>query len=45
MNACYSETQADAINQHIKYVIGMTEQIEDTAAIKFAVNFYVNLLH
>jgi hypothetical protein len=40
LNACYSEIQADAIVQHINYVIGMSQAIEDTAAIKFAMGFY-----
>jgi CHAT domain len=40
LNACYSEVQADAIVQHISYVIGMKQAIGDDAAIKFAVGFY-----
>jgi len=40
LNACYSEAQAEAIAQHIDYVIGMGESIEDVAAIEFAVAFY-----
>ncbi len=40
LNACYSEIQANAIAQHVNYVIGMKKGIEDTAAIKFAVAFY-----
>jgi hypothetical protein len=40
LNACYSEIQADAIVQHINYVIGMRQAIGDTAAIKFATGFY-----
>ena len=40
MNACYSEAQADAIAQHIDYVVGMKKSIGDEAAIKFAVGFY-----
>jgi hypothetical protein len=40
LNACYSEIQAQAINQHIDYVIGMTQGIGDQAAINFAVGFY-----
>jgi hypothetical protein len=40
MNACYSEAQADAIVQHVKYVVGMRQVIGDEAAIKFAVGFY-----
>ena len=27
LNACYSETQAEAIRQHIDYVIGMHQEI------------------
>jgi hypothetical protein len=40
LNACYSETQAEAIAKHIPYVIGMRQAIGDTAAIEFAVAFY-----
>jgi WD40 repeat protein len=40
LNACYSEIQAKAIAQHIDYVIGMSKQIGDKAAIEFAVGFY-----
>ena len=40
LNACYSEAQADAISQHIDYVVGMKKAIGDEAAIKFAVGFY-----
>ena len=40
LNACYSEKQADAIVEHINYVIGMKQAIGDTAAIKFAMGFY-----
>lgn len=40
LNACYSETQAKAIAQHINYVIGMNEAIEDKAAIAFTLGFY-----
>jgi CHAT domain-containing protein len=49
LNACYSEVQASAIAfgtalcaiaQHIPYVIGMTKEIGDVAAIKFATGFY-----
>ncbi len=40
LNACYSEIQAKAIAQHIDYVIGMSKEIGDAAAIKFAVGFY-----
>jgi CHAT domain len=40
LNACYSEVQAEAIVRHIPYVIGMSQAIEDRAAIEFAVGFY-----
>ncbi len=40
LNACYSEIQAQAIAQHINYVIGMSQAIGDRAAIEFAVGFY-----
>jgi CHAT domain len=40
LNGCYSEVQAKAITQHIKYVIGMSKAINDKAAIEFAVGFY-----
>ena len=40
LNACYSETQAKAISQHINFIIGMNQAIGDKAAIAFAVGFY-----
>lgn len=40
LNACDSEIQAEAISQHVNYVIGMNRAIGDKAAIKFAVAFY-----
>ncbi|XHX75963.1 MAG: S1 RNA-binding domain-containing protein [Stenomitos frigidus ULC029] len=40
LNACYSEIQANAIAQHIDFVIGMSKEIGDRAAIEFAVGFY-----
>lgn len=40
LNACYSEVQAEAISQHVDYVIGMSQAVGDRAAIKFAVGFY-----
>jgi len=40
LNACHSEIQAEAIAQHIDYVIGMKQQIDEKAAIEFAVAFY-----
>jgi hypothetical protein len=40
LNACYSQAQAEAIAQHIPYVIGMSAAILDTTARNFAVGFY-----
>ena len=40
LNACYSEIQANAISQHIDFVIGMSKGIGDRAAIEFSVGFY-----
>lgn len=40
LNACYSDNQAEAISQHINYVIGMKQAISDRAAIEFAIGFY-----
>ena len=43
LNACYSDFQAEAIAQHISYVIGMSQAIGDRAAIEFSVGFYTAL--
>lgn len=40
LNACYSESQANAIVEHINYVIGMQQEIRDDAAIAFSKGFY-----
>jgi hypothetical protein len=40
LNACYSKIQAKVIAKHIDYVIGMSGEISDKAAITFAVGFY-----
>jgi hypothetical protein len=40
LNGCYSAVQAEAIAEHVPYVIGMTKAIGDRAAIEFAVGFY-----
>ena len=40
LNACYSLVQAEAISQHVNYVIGMTQTVGDQAAVAFAVAFY-----
>ncbi len=43
LNACYSEVQAKEIVQHINYVVGMSHEIRDDAAIAFATGFYRGL--
>lgn len=40
LNTCHSKEQAEAISQYVKYVIGMSENISDTAAIDFSAGFY-----
>ena len=40
LNSCCSDKQAEAIVQHIPYVIGMSSAILDKAALKFAQGFY-----
>ena len=40
LNACYSETQAKAIGEHIPFVISMRKEIGDKAAIAYSVGFY-----
>ncbi len=40
LNACYSESQADAIRAEIDYVIGMRAPIGDDSARTFSVSFY-----
>gem|GEM_PF-3374082 len=43
LNACYSEIQATAIARHVEYVIGMSHQISDDAALEFSKAFYDTL--
>jgi pterin-4a-carbinolamine dehydratase len=43
LNACYSKFQAEAIIQHIPYVIGMSKAVGDRAAIVFSTGFYTAL--
>lgn len=40
LSACYSEVQANALADHINYVIGMNNEIGDRAAIAFSIGFY-----
>ncbi|MEH1826731.1 MAG: 5'-methylthioadenosine/S-adenosylhomocysteine nucleosidase [Nostoc sp.] len=40
LSHCYSEVQAEAIAQHINYVIGITNELSDSATIQFTIAFY-----
>lgn len=40
LNACYSDIQAQAIAHHVRFVIGMNEDIGDKAGIAFSIGFY-----
>lgn len=43
LNTCYSKIQADAIAEHIPFVIGMNTTITDKSAIEFSAGFYTSL--
>lgn len=43
LNACYSETQAKEIAQHIPFVVGMNTAVSDNAAMLFTKGFYRGL--
>jgi CHAT domain-containing protein len=40
LNACHSRAQAEAINRHIDFVVGMSTSIDDRAAAEFSSAFY-----
>ena len=40
LNGCYARVQAEAIAQHIPYVIGIPQTIRDRMAIEFSVGLY-----
>jgi hypothetical protein len=40
LSACFSEVQAREIVRHIRYVIGMSNEIGDAGSIAFAAGFY-----
>lgn len=44
VNACYSESLALALSEHISYVIGMRSWIGDQSAMDFSVAFYQALV-
>ncbi|GAK50487.1 hypothetical protein U14_01718 [Candidatus Moduliflexus flocculans] len=43
LNACFSQSQAEAIAAHVTYVIGMGSSIGDQTACEFATGFYRGL--
>jgi len=43
LNACFSQHQAEAIVEHISYVVGMSQGINEDTALEFAVGFYDGL--
>jgi hypothetical protein len=42
-NACYTESLAEAVSEHIDYAVGMNDPIDDMAAIHFSRGFYTGL--
>lgn len=40
LNGCYSQMQAEAIAQHIPFVIGLAQSIENKQRIAFSIGFY-----
>lgn len=40
LNACYSSIQAEEIAKNINFVVGMSDDISDSAARKFLIGFY-----
>jgi CHAT domain-containing protein len=43
LNACFSQTQAEAINGSIDFTVGTSKAVKDGAAISFASSFYRSL--
>ncbi|HIK12340.1 MAG TPA: CHAT domain-containing protein [Oscillatoriaceae cyanobacterium M33_DOE_052] len=41
LNACYSVIQARCISKYIGYVVGMRQEVGDTAAIEYSRGFYL----
>ncbi len=40
LNACFSLEKADALVEHVSFVIGMDAEIDDESAVRFAAGFY-----
>jgi len=43
LNACHSHEQAREVAQHVDFVVGMTREIDDRAALHFSHGFYQGL--
>jgi|GEM_PF-5990460 uncharacterized repeat protein (TIGR01451 family) len=43
VNACHSLALAEAMSEHIDYVVGMRSEILDSASVQFSVGFYQGL--
>jgi hypothetical protein len=43
LNACHSQAQIDSIAQHVPFVVGMVDSVDDRASIVFASAFYEGL--
>lgn len=43
LNACFTNTEAEVLLQHVPYLIATTAAINDDAAIAFATGFYQGL--
>lgn len=44
ISACFSDEAIDAIFAHVPFVIGMKDEVEDKAALAFAIGFYDGLV-
>lgn len=45
LNACYARKQADTILAHVPFVVGMSDSIDDRAAMAYSVGFYQALFN
>lgn len=43
LNACWSDMQAAALLPHVEWVVGMAQEVADSAAVDFAPGFYRGL--
>lgn len=45
LNACFTDDQAEAIAEHVPFVVGMRGRILDDAAIRFSAGFYQGIAY